>query len=660
MPHLNIDIETFSTYDLKTCGVYKYIQSPEFQILLCAYSVDSCPIEVVNLIASEESICWQWLKQALTDPAYIKHAYNAQFEITCLQRALSIALPVEQWRCTQLHGLYLGYPGSLDALGQALELPEDKRKKTTGKALINYFSKPCKSTKANGGRTRNLPHHDPDKWAAFKDYCAGDVITERAVLQRLNTFSVPTDIQKQWETDIAINARGVGVDKAFVERAIALWSGTQLSLLREATELTGLENPNSVAQLTGWLEQRLGYRLPGLTKESVETLLSGGIDDNARRMLEIRQELGKTSLKKYNAITEAICDDGRLRGLFQFYGANRTGRWAGRLVQMHNLPKNDLPALDLARTMVKENKQGLSVIFGPVSNTLSQLIRTAFTPSPGNVFVDADFSSIEARIISWLAGESWRLEVFKTHGKIYEASAAQMFGVPITSIAKGQPNYALRQRGKVAELALGYQGGAGALISMGALKMGLSEDELPEIVRLWRRTNARIVDLWHNIEAGAIHVIGGASASISLHGLILAREINPLSGLDFFTIQLPSKRKLYYVKPRLKNNRWGQPAITYMGMDQTSKKWIQQDAYGGKLVENIVQAFARDCLAEAIERVTAAGHDVVCSVHDEILIDTPNRCILPEIIELMIQPMPWAPDLPLAANGWVGDYYKKD
>ena len=657
--HLSIDLETYSSVPIGKAGAQKYIQSPDFEILLFAYSLDGAPVEIIDLAQGETLP--QWLVSALTDPAYIKHAYNASFEIGCLSKFMG-PLPLDQWRCTMLHGLYCGYTAGLEATGRALGLPDDKQKLSTGKFLIRYFCIPCSPTKTNGGRTRNYPHHDTKRWELFKEYCIGDVVTEMEILRRLSNFPVPAEVQKQWQTDLIINNRGVAVDMDMVHGALYIGETTRQQLTEEAVSLSGLENPNSLKQLAKWLEEELDEELADLRKDTVSRLLGGNISsDAARRMLEIRQELGKTSTKKYNAIEAAVCADGRCRGLLQFYGANRTGRWAGRLVQVQNLPRTYVEPLPLARGLVKRRETAkLRMLYGSVPDTLSQLIRTSFIAAPGHVLLDADFSSIEARVISWLAGEQWRLEVFKTHGKIYEASASQMFGVPLELIKKGNPEYALRQRGKVAELALGYQGSTGALVKMGALDMGLSEEELPDIVSRWRDANKRICDLWYAMEAAAVSVIQNG-APTGLHNILLAREVDPCNGLDFLTIRLPSGRKLYYANPSLGVNQWGNPSIMYKGMDQTTKKWKQIETYGGKLVENCVQAIARDCLAEAIERLEAMGYAVVFHVHDEVVIEcTPDRADLDRVAAIMSQPLTWAPDLPLGADGWIGEFYKKD
>ena len=662
MHHLSIDLETYSSVPLAKAGAQKYIQSPDFQILLFAYSVDGAPVEIIDLARGE--YLPPWLVQAITSPDYIKHAYNAPFEWGCLSKFLG-ALPPSQWRCTMFHGLYCGYTAGLEATGKALGLPEDKKKLNTGKALIRYFCVPCKPSKANGQRTRNLPHHDPAKWELFREYCRQDVVTEMEIERRLSAFPVPDFVQKQWETDLIINARGVAVDMKLVDGALSLGATVRQNLMTEAMQLSGLNNPNSVAQLTEWLQEETGEELADLRKDTVSRLLKE--DNNSakvRRMLEIRQELGKTSTKKYDAIEAAVCADGRVRGLLQFYGANRTGRWAGRLVQVQNLPRTYTEPLDLAREMVqRRNLDGLRAVYGSVPDTLSQLIRTAFIAPEGHVFIDADFSAIEARVISWLAGEQWRLEVFRTHGKIYEASASQMFGVPLEHIKKGRPEYALRQKGKVAELALGYQGSTGALIAMGALDMGISEADLPDIVSRWREANKRIRDLWYSMDNAAIQVItqGG---TVGLNGLMLSHEYDYNQGTDCMTITLPSGRKLYYVSPGIGQNQWDRPSISYMGMDQTTKKWKRIETYGGKLVENCVQAIARDCLADTIERLEAAGLPVIFHVHDEVIIDiTPwadNGTMLDLVCSIMRTPISWAPDLPLNADGWVGHYFKKD
>ena len=662
MHHLSIDLETYSSVPIARAGAFRYIASPDFEILLFAYSLDGAPVEVIDLCQGETLP--GWLREAIVSPDCQKHAYNAAFEWGCLGRYLGRPLPAAQWRCTMLHGLYCGYTAGLDATGRALGLLEDKRKLNTGKALIRYFCAPCAPTKAGGGRTRNLPRHDPDKWELFKEYNRQDVVTEMEIERRLSSCPVPDQVQRQWETDLVINARGVAVDMELVSGALSLGDTTRSALIAEATGLSGLGNPNSVAQLTRWLQEETGEELENLQKDTVSRLLKKeDSSPQVRRMLEIRQELGKTSTKKYDAIAAAVCPDGRVCGLLQFYGANRTGRWAGRLVQVQNLPRTYTEPLALARDLVRQRRlEALRAVYGSVPDTLSQLIRTAFVAPEGRVLIDADFSAIEARVISWLAREEWRLEVFRTHGKIYEASAAQMFGVPLDTIAKGRENYHLRQKGKVAELALGYQGSAGALIAMGALEMGIPEEDLPDIVGRWREANRRIRDLWYAVEKAAVQVItqGG---SVGLNGLILAHEYDCDQGADRLTIALPSGRKLYYNSPGIGENRWGGPSISYMGMDQKTRRWERIETYGGKLVENVVQAIARDCLAETIQRLEGAGLPVVFHVHDEVVIEAApwaeEEVMLRTVVDIMRQPVPWAPDLPLDADGWVGRFFRK-
>lgn len=663
MDHLSIDLETFSSVPIGKAGAWKYIQSPDFEILLFSYSLNGAEPICCDLVQGD--VLPKWVIEALLDPQCLKRAYNASFEWGCLSRYMGRQLPPAQWRCTMLHGLYAGYTAGLDATGRALGLPEDKRKLNTGKALIRYFCIPCAPTKANGGRTRNYPRHAPERWELFKEYNRQDVVVEMEIGRRLSAVPVPDFVQKEWETDLIINSRGVTVDMEMVNGALEIGAASRSRLVSEAVRISGLNNPNSITQLSAWLEDETGEEIKGLRKDNVAKMLTR--DDNSpevQRMLEIRQGLGKTSTKKYDAIKQAVCRDGRVRGLLQFYGANRTGRWAGRLVQVQNLPRTYTEPLELARDLVKGRKaDALRLIYGSVPDTLSQLIRTAFVASPGNVLIDADFSAIEARVISWLAGEEWRLEVFRTHGRIYEASASQMFGVPIELIKKGNPEYALRQKGKVAELALGYQGSTGALINMGALDMGIAEDDLPDIVRRWRDANRRIRDLWYRMDAAAVQVITrGGSAGVN--GLMISHEWDAVQNTDYLTITLPSGRKLFYNAPQIGVNQWGNPSISYMGMDQTTKKWGRIETYGGKLVENCVQAIARDCLAQAIERLEAAGLPVIFHIHDEVVIDvrpfgTADE-MLAKTVEIMSRPIPWAPGLPLGADGWVGGFFKKD
>lgn len=669
--HLSIDLETYSTVSIGAAGSYRYILDPSFEILLFAYSLDGMPVEVIDVASGQ--VIPLWLKNALKNPLYIKHAYNAAFEWFALSKYLGW-LPPDQWRDTMLHALYCGYPASLDAAGRAMGLPEDKKKLTTGKALIRYFCVPCKPSNANGNRTRNLPKHDPAKWKLFKEYNGQDVVTEMEIDRRLSAFPVPAFVQKQWETDLTMNARGVAADMEMVSGALVIGATVKSQLMAEARQLSGLDNPNSIKQLARWLTEATDgdTEITSVTKETVATMLKQPQPANVQRMLEIRQELGKTSTKKYDALETCIADDGRVRGLLQFYGANRTGRWAGRLVQVQNLPRTYTHPLPPARQLVKDrNIAGLRMIYGSINDTLSQLIRTAFVATPGNVLIDADFSAIEARVISWLAGQEWRLEVFRTHGKIYEASASQMFHVPIEKIKKGNPEYALRQRGKVAELALGYQGGVSAMRRMdtGHNLDDLSDDEVKGIVDRWRETNSMIRDLWNIVDSAAVTVItnGGAQTirSETTDAVItLACELDVITGTRYMTILLPSGRKLYYPSPEIAVNRWGNPSVSYMGQNQTTKRWERVETYGGKLVENIVQAIARDCLAIAIENLEAQGLHVVFHIHDEVVIDTPawadEDTMLETVTKIMTKPIPWAQMLPLNADGWVDKYFKKD
>lgn len=669
--HLSIDLETYSEVSIGKAGSYRYILDPSFEILLFAYSLDGMPVEVIDVASGQ--IIPLWLKNALKNPLYIKHAYNAAFEWFALSKYLGW-LPPDQWRDTMLHALYCGYPASLDAAGKAMGLPEDKKKLTTGKALIRYFCVPCKPANANGNRTRNLPKHDPDKWKLFKEYNGQDVVTEMEIDHRLSAFPVPAFVQKQWETDLQMNARGVAADMELVRGALVIGAIVKSRLMTEARQLSGLDNPNSIRQLAQWLTDATDSdaEITSVTKETVATMLKQPQPANVQRMLEIRQELGKTSTKKYDTLETCIADDGRVRGLLQFYGANRTGRWAGRLVQVQNLPRTYTHPLPPARQLVKDrNIDGLRMMYGSINDTLSQLIRTAFVATPGNVLIDADFSAIEARVISWLAGQEWRLEVFRTHGKIYEASASQMFHVPIEKIKKGNPEYALRQRGKVAELALGYQGGVSAMrrMDVGHNLDDLSDDEVKGIVDRWRETNSMIRDLWNIVDSAAITVItnGGAQTirSETTDAIItLACELDVITGTRYMTILLPSGRKLYYPSPEIGVNRWGNPSVSYTGQNQTTKRWERVETYGGKLVENIVQAIARDCLAIAIENLEAQGLHVVFHIHDEVVIDTPawadEDTMLETVTKIMTKPIPWAQALPLNANGWVDKFFKKD
>lgn len=650
MVTLSIDIETYSSVDLPSCGVYAYASAPDFEILLFGYAMDDGSVKVVDLSQGEEIP--ESVISDLFNPEVLKTAYNANFERTCLAKYFGKPMPPEQWQCTAVHALTLGLPGYLDGVAKVLKL--EQQKDSAGQALIRYFSMPCKPTKSNGGRTRNLPEHDPEKWEQFKEYCAQDVEVERDLRYKLSRYPIPKQEQKIWELDQKINDSGVLVDMQLVENAITCDESCQEKYFQEAQKLTGLENPNSVAQLKDWLKEATGKTVKTLDKNKVKELLKETESETVKRVLELRQKMGKTSIKKYQAMERAVCPDGRARGLFQFYGANRTGRWAGRLVQVQNLPRNSLPDLDLARRLLKAGEfELLELFYDSVPDVLSQLIRTALIPAPGHRFIVADFSAIEARVIAWLAGEKWALEVFKGDGRIYEATAAQMYKVPVDSIKKGDP---LRQKGKVATLACGYQGGPGALIAMGALRDGLIEEELPEIVQTWRQANPNIVQFWWDVGDAAF-------TAVKEH-----RTIQLQKGLEFsyesggLFIRLPSGRRLCYVQPQIRPHpKFNKLSLTYMGTAEQGKSWTRLHTYGGKLTENIVQATARDCLAEAMLRLDRAGYKIVMHVHDEIVLEMPEgQGSVEEVCEIMGQPLRWAPGLPLPADGFETEFYKKD
>lgn len=654
MRHLNIDIETYSPNDI-SFGVYKYSESEEFEILLFSYAYDFGEVHVVDLV-SGETIPDEVIKD-LRNPEVIKHAYNAQFEIACLNRA-GYDTPVEQWRCTMIHGAYLGYPMGLAKLGKALGLAQDKMKDKAGAALIRYFSVPCKPTKKNGGRTRNLPKHDPDKWFAYGMYNMQDVVTEIECYRRLSAFPVPEDVEKQWQIDIRMNAMGVGIDRQLVNGALAIDEENKKALLEEAYELTGLSNPNSRNQLLDWLNSNTNLELEKLTKDSVAAAMSDA-DDLAKKVLTIRKKLAKSSVSKYEMMASATGKDGRLRGTLQFYGANRTGRWAGRLLQVQNLPRNYITNLDIARDLVKaSNRVGLGLLFGDVSDTLSQLIRTAIVAKEGYTLCVADFSAIEARVIAWLSGETWRQKVFAEGGDIYCASASSMFGVPVV---KHGVNGHLRQKGKVAELALGYQGGVNALKAMGALDMGLTEEELPNIVELWRQASPKIKELWYTVEKAAVYTVTTGNPMTIEHGITFRLEVDPFYGYRYMTIELPSGRKLFYPDPHIKLNNFDKEAVHFK--TQLNNAWVTESTYGGKLVENITQAVARDCLALTLMRLSENGLPAIMHIHDEAVIEVPKDEAdeyLDIVEKTFALPIPWAEGLVLTAAGFTNDYYMKD
>ncbi|MCA0590238.1 DNA polymerase [Clostridioides difficile] len=652
MRTLSIDIETYSDLDIKKVGVYRYVDSANFEILLFAYAFDNEEVKVIDLVNDEELP--KEVIEALNDNKVIKSAFNANFERTAISKFLNINLKPNEWSCTMIKALTLGLPGSLDSVSKALKFNEDKQKMKEGKALIQYFCKPCKATKVNKGRTRNLPIHDMEKWNKFKEYCKQDVVVEREIRNKLSKYKTTEREIKLWYLDQRINDTGIKVDTGLIENAIECDKRYTEKLTKEAIKITGLNNPNSPAQLKKWLSDKVGFEITSLTKESIPEILKQVDDENVVRILELRKLMSKTSIKKYEAMKLAKGNDNRVRGLLQFYGANRTGRWAGRLVQVQNLPQNHIEDLDLARNLLKEGDFDLiELLYDSVPDVLSQLIRTAFIPSEGHRFIVSDFSAIEARVIAWLAGEKWRLDVFNSHGKIYEASASQMFKIPIENIKKGSE---LRQKGKLAELSNGYGGSVGALISMGAIKMGLKEEELQPIVTAWRNANPNITKFWWDVDKAAKKAIKDRTIVEIQHGIKFI--YNP--GVLF--IELPSSRRLSYLRPKIEpHTTFSGDKITYEGMEQTSKQWKRIDTYGPKLVENIVQATARDCLREAMFNVTDAGYSIVMHVHDELVIDVDKKGgSLEEVNSIMGKEISWAKGLPLKADGYECDYYKKD
>lgn len=651
MDTLAIDVETYCNLDIKNVGAYKYCMHPSFEIILFAYAFNDEEVQILDFTIDEDLP--DRVIKALEDPKVIKTAFNANFERNSIPNYFAlIECPPEQWQCTMIKALTLGLPGSLDMVGKAMHFDEDKQKMKEGKALIQYFCKPCKPTKANGGRTRNLPEHAPEKWETFKLYCKQDVAVERDIRNKLSRYMTTEKEQRLWELDQNINDRGVGIDLHLIERAIECDASYTERLTNEARKITGLNNPNSPTQLKKWIGERVGHEIKSLTKDSVPTLIEEAKDENVKRILELRQLMAKTSIKKYQTMKNARCKDGRVRGLLQFYGANRTGRWAGRLVQVQNLPQNHLPDLDDARNCIREGRfDDVEFLYDSIPDTLSQLIRTAFVPKEGNRFVVADFSAIEARVIAWYAGEKWRLDVFNTHGKIYEASASQMFKVPIDSIKKGSD---LRQKGKIAELALGYGGSVGALTSMDKSK-SIPEEELPGLVSSWRSANPHITKFWWDCDKAAKKSITERTTICMQFGLKFIYD----PGVLF--IQLPSGRRLSYLRPKIEEGNYGKPVITYEGMEQTSKQWTTLSTYGPKLVENIVQATARDCLGEAMFKVEKAGYPIVMHVHDELIMDVPKGFgSVEEVNSIFGEPIDWAPGLPLKADGYECNYYMKD
>ena len=651
--HIHLDFETFSSADLAKSGVYAYTEAPDFEILLCSFSIDGNPVKVADFHKNGVYAVLRW---AFENPnEYIFHAHNANFERQCL-RAIGYDIPADRFECSMIKCAYAGLPLGLDAAAKVLNL--DNKKDRRGPELIRFFTKPCKPTKANGMKTRNMPADFPEKYAEFIEYCRQDTVVEMELSEKLKNFTVPPFERAMWVLDQKINDKGVRADLRLTRNAIEIADDFAHETKKRSSELTGLQNANSVAQLKSWVEDKIGEDLENLDKKQVSDLLDNSdCADDVREVLQNRQALGKTSIKKYQAIVNAICDDGRVRGLFQHYGANRTGRWAGRIVQLQNLPRNKFGGLnlDLAREAVYNNDpELLGMLFKEsIPNILSQLIRTAFIPADGETFIISDFSAIEARVTAWLAGEQWRLDVFNTHGKIYEASASRMFHIPIEQITKGS---VYRDKGKVAELALGYQGGVGALIQMGGADMGLSEAEMKNIVTVWRKASPNIVNLWADVEEAAINTIE-------------TRKTTKLRNLSFFwvsehstlAIELPSGRRLHYQSAELRPAKYGRTQIVYKGLDAT-KTWGTVETYGGKLTENIVQAIARDLLVNAMLLADRAQESIVMHVHDEMIIEANTERadeVLTKLEKIMSQRPDWAKDIPLKGDGFITNYYKK-
>lgn len=640
---LEIDIETYSDVDLIKCGVYAYADSPAFEVLLFAYSFDGGETQVVDLAQGEELPVE--VVDAIFDDAVVKTVFNVNFERICLSKHFGSNLSSDAWHCSAVQAAMLALPRSLEEVGAVLGLERQKMKE--GKDLIRYFCMPCKPTKSNGGRTRNLPYHAPEKWKIFKTYCIRDVDVEKGIRRKLQHFPIPESEMELYRLDQKINDRGVLVDRELVRQAVSCDLLYKDIVTKRAYELTRLENPNSVAQIKSWLGEN-GVEIESLSKKAVAGLIEES-DGEVQELLRLRLLMAKTSVKKYEAMERSVCSDGHVHGLLQFYGANRTGRWAGRLVQVQNLPQNHIPDLELARSLVKQGRfEDVELLYDSTPNVLSELIRTAFIPKPGCRFVVPDFSAIEARVLAWLSGEQWRLNVFASHGKIYEASASAMFHVPIEEVTKGSP---LRQKGKISELALGYEGSVGALTSMGALDMGLAEEELAPLVSVWRSANPHITQFWWDVDAAAVKAVTEKTRA----GRIVFEYKR---GILF--VELPSGRKLSYVKPRMALNRFGRNGLTYEGIAE-NKKWNRIETYGPKLVENIVQGTARDLLAEAMLRVEEKGYPIVMHCHDEIIAEVPEGTgSVEEMCAVMAEQPEWAGGLPLRADGYECAFYKKE
>lgn len=644
MDTLAIDIETYSDVSLPDCGVHRYAASEQFEILLFAYSLNDEPTQIIDL-ASGEKIPDK-IMEYLTDDSVIKTAYNAAFERNCINRFLGLSLKPEGWRCTLVQASMLSLPLSLEGVGEALNL--DKKKMSEGKDLIRYFCMPCKPTKANGGRTRNLPSDAPEKWELFKTYCIRDVDVEKQIRNKLAKFPIPDKEQKLYCMDQRINDRGIMVDQELIGHAVACDLLYKETVTKKAYEISGLENPNSVSQLKDWLNEK-GIEVDSLAKASVEELVENTQGDVAE-MMKLRLAMSKTSVKKYEAMERSVCPDGRVHGLLQFYGANRTGRWAGRLVQIHNLPQNHMEDLELARSLVKEGRYDLvELLYDSTPDVLSELIRTAFVARPGCRFIVSDFSAIEARVMGYLAGEGWVMEEFRGAGKIYEQTASKMFHIPIEEITKGSP---YRARGKVASLACQYGGAEGALISMGALNF-VEEEELKGLVQSWRTANPHIVNYWYEID-------GAVKVAVKERKMTKVGMVTVYYQSGMLKIALPSGRVLSYVRPRMTVNRFGSESVSYEGIG-TNRKWTRIESYGAKFCENIVQATARDVLAEAMLRLEKKGFDIVCHIHDEVVLEVPEGASsVEEVNEIMAVCPDWCEGLPLKAAGFESPFYKKD
>ena len=655
--NLFIDVETYSSVDIKESGAYKYIESPDFEILIVGYALGDGPVKTIDL--AQGGVMPEEFEEALLDPECLKIAHNAVFERLCFTR-IGYNIPAEQWYCTSVKAAYCGLPLSLDGVSKALDLAD--KKLDTGKSLIKYFSCPCKATRINGMRMRNYPNHAPEKWEMYKEYNRYDVLAEREIFKRLEKYEIPDIERKMYVLDQNINDRGILVDIELAESAIAVDNEYTSILTKQAQQLTGLENPNSPVQIRKWIEDRTGNAVLSLSKESMPDLFKEFADyPDVLELLNIRKKLSKTSIKKYYAMLNCAMKDNRVRGTFQFYGANRTGRWAGRLLQLQNLSKNHISHIEVPRELIRARDwETVEMMYDDVADILSQLVRTALIASPGKVFSVADFSAIEARVISWLANEKWRMDVFRGDGKIYEATGAKMFNVPISSITKGS---VLRDKSKISELALGYEGSLGALKRMGGERMGLSDTEMMSLVRKWRLANPAIVDMWKEIdEASKEAVRYQRPVSCTCRNIIFDCDG------EFMTIKLPSGRKLFYYGPRFKDKKIGRSTmptrvLCYQGVVQETKQWGEIDTYGGKLTENIVQAISRDLLGNSMLNLENSGYYPVCHIHDECLVEVPEenaQTYYETMANIMSRPPEWASDLPLRADGYTTPFYLKD